>query len=50
MGSLNLCLKKHDSMQKESVHFEGPPEIFVDEKKLFPDVLLYIGNHIRYLL
>jgi hypothetical protein len=30
--------------------FEGPPKIFVHEKKLFHDVLLYIDHHIRYLL
>jgi hypothetical protein len=31
-------------------YFEEPQKIFVYEKKLFPDVLLYIGHHIRYLM
>ena len=30
--------------------FERAPKTFVDEKKCFPDVFLYIGHHIRYLL
>jgi hypothetical protein len=30
--------------------FGGPPKVILDENKLFPNVLLYIDHHIRYLL